>query len=125
MQLLNLLFMNSIGFGEIILLLIVLIPFLFLPIISLWKIFEKAGEPGWAAIIPVYHLIIIMKIADKPWWWGLLACIPYVGLVFSIWGTNLMVKKFGKTEAFTVGIVFLPFIFLPILGFGDARFSRN
>ena len=117
--------MNSIGFGEIILLLIVLIPFLFLPIISLWKIFEKAGEPGWAAIIPVYHLIIIMKIADKPWWWGLIACIPYVGLIFSIWGTNLMVKQFGKREEFTVGIVLLPFIFLPILGFGDARFSRN
>lgn len=125
MHLLNLLLANYLGFAEITLLVFVLIPFLILPIISLWRIFEKAGEPGWSAIIPIYNLVILMSIAGKPWFWGLLACIPYIGLIFSIWGTNLVVKQFGKTEWFTLGIILLPFIFLPILAFGEAKFTKQ
>lgn len=125
MQLLNPLLVSNLGSTEVILIFFVLIPFLILPIISLWRIFEKAGEPGWAAIIPIYNLVILMNIAGKPWWWGLLACIPYIGLIFSIWGTNLIVKQFGKTEGFTVGIVLLPFIFLPLLAFGEAKFTKQ
>lgn len=115
-----------VGFGivEITLVLIVLITFFFIPIISLWKIFEKAGEAGWQVIIPIYNLVILMKIVGKPWWWALLICIPYIGLIWPIWGTNLLVKRFGKTEAFTVGIIFLPYVFLPILAFGDAKYTK-
>ncbi len=91
-------------------------------IISLWKIFQKAGYQGWEAIIPIYNIYILLKIVGKPWWWLLLMCIPYVGLVWQIWSYNMLSKSFGKTEGFTAGLVLLPFIFFPILGFGDARY---
>ncbi len=88
-------------------------------IISFWKIFEKAGKPGWASIIPIYNIIILLEIIGKPWWWLLLLLIPGVNIIFGIWMLNLLSISFGKTEGFTVGLVLLPFIFLPILGFGE------
>lgn len=91
-------------------------------IISLWKIFQKAGYQGWEAIVPIYNIYILLKIVGKPWWWLLLMCIPYVGLIWQIWSYNMLSKSFGKTEGFTAGLVLLPFIFFPILGFGDARY---
>lgn len=91
--------------------------------ITMWIIFEKAGQPGWAALIPVYNLIVFMRIIGKPWWWILLWMIPYAQLVWIVWGYNLLAKKFGKSEGFTVGIVFLGFIFLPILAFGSATYE--
>lgn len=108
--------------SELILISIVLIPFIIIPIISFWKIFEKAGEPGWAALIPIFNLITLMKIIEKPWWWALLCIIPYLGMIWFIWSHNLMVKRFGKTESFTAGIIFLAPIFLPILAFGNSKF---
>ncbi len=101
------------------------IPFLIiwlLMIISLWKTFEKAGKPGWAAIIPFYNTYIMIEIVGKPTIWMLWCLLPCVNLVFSVWLTNLVSKSFGKSEGFTVGILFLPFIFWPILGFGDAKY---
>ena len=90
---------------------------------SLWKIFAKAGEPGWSGIIPIYNMIILAKIAEKPLWWGALVLIPGAGIVFQIWLWNRTVKRFGKSEGFTVGVILLPFIFLPILGFGSASYT--
>src|SRR5580765_5974094 len=55
-----------------------------LMIAALWKIFEKAGEPGWAAIIPIYNLFILLKIAGRPGWWLLLYFIPFVGFIIGI-----------------------------------------
>jgi uncharacterized membrane protein YhaH (DUF805 family) len=72
-------------------------------IIAQWKIYEKAGEPGWASIIPIYNVIILLKIIGKPWWWLLLFIIPLVNLVFAIWMLNLLAKSFGKSEGFTIG----------------------
>ncbi|MBN8684363.1 MAG: hypothetical protein J0L99_17070 [Chitinophagales bacterium] len=66
----------GLGGAELILISIVLIPFIIIPIISYWKIFEKAGESGWATLIPIYNLITLMKIIGKPWWWVLLCIIP-------------------------------------------------
>ncbi len=94
-----------------------------LMIASMWKIFEKAGKPGWACIVPIYSQLVLLEIVKKPWWWILLMIIPYVGMIWGIWSINLLVKKFGKTEGFTVGCVFLPFVFFPILAFGDNEFQ--
>jgi len=91
--------------------------------VTMWIIYEKAGQPGWAAIIPVYNLIVFFRIIEKPWWWIFLWLIPYAQLIWIIWGYNLLAKKFGKSTGFTVGIVFLGFIFLPILAFGSARYE--
>jgi len=87
-----------------------------------WKLFEKAGQPGWAAIIPIYNLIVLLKFVGKPTWWVILFLIPVVNYVFLIWTYNMLSKSFGKTEGFTVGLVLLGFIFLPILALGDAKY---
>ena len=93
-----------------------------LVIISIWRVFEKADQPGWAAIIPIYNLVVMAKIAGKPAWWGLLPLIPFLGIIWNIWIINLIAKNFGKDEGFTVGLVLLGFIFWPILGFGPAQY---
>jgi hypothetical protein len=92
---------------------------------AMWRVFEKAGRQGWEALIPIYNLYVMTQIIEKPGYWVLLMIIPYVGLIFNIWSWNLLVKKFGKDEGFTIGIIILPFIFIPILGFGDAQFIGN
>ncbi|WP_145857740.1 DUF5684 domain-containing protein [Pedobacter suwonensis] len=91
-------------------------------IVGMWKVFEKAGKPGWAAIIPIYNLIILLEIVGKPMIWILWLIIPCVNVVFAIWLYNLVSKSFGKSEGFTVGMVIFPYIFWPILGFGDAKY---
>jgi uncharacterized membrane protein YoaK (UPF0700 family) len=98
---------------------------LVLEIVALWFLFEKAGEPGWAAIIPIYNYLIAIKIAGKPWWWILLLLIPIANLVFYIMILNGLSKNFGKGSGFTVGLFFLRFIFLPILGFGKSTYSGD
>jgi len=92
-------------------------------IISSWKINTKAGQEGWACLIPIYSILILLRIARAPWWWILLMCIPFAGLVWSIWMINRVNKGFGKSDGFTVGCIFLPFIFLPILGLGPATYD--
>lgn len=91
-------------------------------IAGMWKTFEKAGKPGWAALIPIYNIYIMIEIVGKPSIWLLWCLIPCVNIVFSIWLINLVSKSFGKEEGFTVGLVLLGFIFWPILGFGSAKY---
>lgn len=95
---------------------------LIVAIAGMWKTFEKAGKPGWAAIIPIYNIYIMIEIVGKPSIWLLWCILPCVNIVFSIWLINLMSKSFGKEEGFTVGLVLLGFIFWPILGFGSAKY---
>ncbi len=102
---------------------IIQILLIILIIVSLWKIFEKAGKPGWAAIVPIYNLIVLLEIVGKPLWWIVLFLIPVVNIVFLIWVTNLLSKSFGKTEGFTVGLILLGFVFYPMLAFGDATYQ--
>ncbi|HEX4876855.1 MAG TPA: DUF5684 domain-containing protein [Chitinophagaceae bacterium] len=87
-----------------------------------WKVFVKAGQPGWAAIIPIYNIYIMTKIGGKPGYWTLLCLIPLVNIVFIIWLYNMISKSFGKDEGFTAGLILLGFIFWPILGFGSAKY---
>lgn len=92
-------------------------------IVSLWKIYSKANKPGWACLIPIYNIIVLLRIIGKPWWWIFLLLIPIVNIVFAIWMTNLLSKSFGKNEGFTIGLLFLPFVFYPLLGFGEAKYN--
>lgn len=91
-------------------------------VIGMWKIFEKAGKPGWAAIIPVYNYIVMLEIVGKPIWWIFLILFPCTSLIFGIWTLNLISKSFGQSEGFTIGLVLLPFIFYPVLGFGSYQY---
>ena len=88
-----------------------------------WKIYQKAGKPGWAVIIPIYNLIVLLEIVGKPVWWLFLYLIPGVNLVISIIVYHELSKSFGKDVAFTIGIVLLGIIFIPILGFGSATYT--
>lgn len=90
--------------------------------IGFWKVFEKAGQPGWASIIPVYNTILLLRIADKPWWWIFLLMIPFLNIYFLIIISIDVAKNFGKGTGFGLGLAFLGFIFYPILGFGSAQY---
>jgi hypothetical protein len=92
-------------------------------IIGLWKIFEKASKPGWAAIIPVYNIVVILEIIGRPLWWVLLMFIPFINVVVSVIMYMDLAKSFGKSAGFGIGLAFLHFIFAPILGFGSARYK--
>ena len=87
-----------------------------------WKVFVKAGQPGWACIIPIYNIYIMTKIAGKPGIWTLWCLIPIVNIVFVIWLYNMISKSFGHDEGFTVGLLLLGIIFWPILGFGNSKY---
>lgn len=92
-------------------------------IASLWKIFTKAGQPGWACIVPIYNLVVLLKIVNKPIWWIILMLIPIVNIVVLIIVIHALSKAFGKGVGFTIGLLLLGFIFYPILGFGDATYT--
>jgi len=96
---------------------------LVLMIAALWKIFVKAGEPGWAAIIPVYNLVVMLKIVGRPVWWIVLFLIPFVNLVMGFIVAFDLAKVFGKGAGFALGMIFLFPIFYPILGFGSAKYQ--
>lgn len=93
-----------------------------LMIVGMWKVFTKAGKPGWAAIIPIYNAIVLLEIAGKPIWWIILFLIPCVNLIIAILVSMGVAKNFGKSEAYGVGLALLPFIFYPLLGFSDAKY---
>ena len=97
-----------------------------LKIVSLWKIFKKAGKPGWASIVPIYNIYIMCEIAEKEWWYILLLCVPFVNIYVMIVLYNGMAKKFGKGGGFVVGMILLPVVFFPMLAFGkDATIVNN
>lgn len=89
---------------------------------GVWKTFEKAGKPGWAAIIPIYNIIVILEIAGKPLWWIILFLIPCVNIIVSLLVFIALAKSFGKSEVFGIGLWLFGFICFPILGFGDAKY---
>ena len=97
--------------------------FIVLMIASAWKIFTKAGQPGWASIIPIYNFIVMLKIVGKPWWWIIGMLIPFLNFIVLILVMVNMAKVFGKGVGFAIGLFLLGFIFLPILGFGDATYT--
>jgi hypothetical protein len=91
-------------------------------IVAAWKVFVKAGKPGWACIIPIYNAYVILKIAGRPGWWLLLYLIPVVDIVIHIIVMIDFARSFGKGAGFGIGLSFLSIIFMPILAFGDAKY---
>ena len=115
--------------GDVILIFVYIVVVVF-EIAALWKVFVKAGHPGWAAIIPIYNLYILLKIIGRPAWWLLLflagVIIPFVGwimlIVLGIIIAIDLAKSFAKSSGFAVGLFLLNFIFIPILGFGESQY---
>ena len=101
---------------------IIYIAIIVLMIAANWKIFTKAGKPGWAAIIPIYNIIVLLEIIGKPVWWIILLFIPIVNIVIGIIMVHGLSKSFGKGVGYTLGLIFLGIIFYPLLGFGDDKY---
>ncbi len=91
-------------------------------IVTQWKIYEKAGKPGWAVLIPIYNTIVLLEIINRPIWWIILFFIPVVNIVIAIITIFDLAKAFNKTAGFGVGLLLLPIIFYPMLAFGDAEY---
>jgi hypothetical protein len=84
--------------------------------------FTKAGKPAWAAVIPIYNVVLLLKLAGRPLWWLVLLCVPFVNLfVFLIMSIDIA-HNFGKRAAYGLGLTFLGFVFYPLLGFGNAHY---
>lgn len=113
--------MNNDGLGPIMIIIWLVVAVFY--IIVWWKLFTKAGRPGWAVLIPIYNLIVFIQIAGKPGWWILLYLIPIVNLVIYILIALGLAEKFGKGTGFAIGIIFLSFIFIPILALGSAKYK--
>ena len=92
-------------------------------IVAMWKIFTKAGQPGWASLIPIFNIYIWCKIVGRPGWWVILMLIPFVNFIIAIILCIDLAKSFGKGVGFGIGIILLGIVFLPILGFGDAQYQ--
>jgi hypothetical protein len=113
---------NVLSSGSSVVLLIYLIVLAAL-LIANWMLYSKAGRPGWASIIPIYSAYVLLKIVNRPGWWLILFLIPLVNVVIYIIVMLDLAKVFGKGGGLGVGLMFLPFIFIPILAFGDARYD--
>lgn len=92
-------------------------------IAGVWKVFTKAGKPGWACLIPIYNIVVMLQIVGRPLWWLILLIIPIVGIVVAFIVSIDMAKSFGKGTGFGIGLALLGFIFYPMLGFGDAKYQ--
>ena len=102
--------------------LIIYLAILAVIIIGAWKVFEKAGKPGWAAIVPIYNIIVLLEIVGRPLWFIVLFFIPCVNIAAGIIVAIDLAKSFGKDAVYGVGIALLGVVFVPMLGFGDAKY---
>ena len=91
-------------------------------IAGMWKIYTKANEPGWALFVPIYNFYALLKIVGRPTWWLLLLLIPLLNVVALVVYVDLA-KSFGKSTLYGLGLIFLPFVFMPMLGFGSAEYQ--
>lgn len=92
-------------------------------IAGMWKLFVKAGQPGWAAIVPIYNTYVLTQIAGRPILWFILTFVPCVNFVALILIMIDIAKSFGKSTGYAIGMILLPFIFIPMLGFSDAQYG--
>ena len=94
-----------------------------LSIVGLWKVFAKAGQPGWAAIVPIYNLVVLLQVVGRPIWWLILCLIPCVNIVIILLICIDLAKSFGKSAGYGIGIFLVPFILIPMLGFGADQYK--
>ena len=111
------------NFGLILFIIFVLAIAIF-AIVAFWKVFEKAGQPGWGVLIPIYNIYLFLLIAGRPTWWIILYLIPLVNIVVGIIVNIDIAKNFGKDAAFGLGLAFFGIIFYPILAFGSATYNK-
>ena len=111
----------AVAAGSIVYMLVVL-AIAIVVLVGLWKVFEKAGKPGWGAIVPLYNLYCLFEMTFGTGWLFLLIFVPCVGAIMTIIMWIKLAMAFDKGVGFGIGILFFPFMFVPMLGFGDAQY---
>jgi hypothetical protein len=111
---------DAVAIGTLLFMSVLYFAFIIALIAATWKIFTKAGQPGWASIVPFYGNIVLLRLTGRPGWWLLLLLIPFVNIIVGIIHYVEIAKSFGKGTGFTLGLIFLTPIFWPILGFGSS-----
>jgi len=117
---------SSVSGSKVLMLVVPILAIVLIAVVSQWKIFKKAGKPGWAAIVPVYNAWVLFEITGYPSWLALLSLVPFVNFIaaiVSILASFKLAKLFGKSDFFAVMNVLFPFVTLPILAFGKAEFQ--
>lgn len=114
---------SSMGTGYGIAYLVFLLVFYALIIVANWKIFTKAGKPGWASIIPFYNLYVLFEIVGMNGWLFLLLLVPIANIVIFIMYNIKLAQVFGKGTGFIIGLIFLQNIFTLILAFGSSQYQ--
>lgn len=106
-------------------LLIVMLVISLVILISIWKTFKKAGQPGWATLIPIYNTYVLTQIAKLPAYYILLTFIPVVN-IYAMFKINIEIAhNFGKSTGFGIILSLFSWIGYPILGFGNATYIDN
>ncbi|MGE5225699.1 MAG: DUF5684 domain-containing protein [Planctomycetaceae bacterium] len=108
--------------GAAVLFLVLFVAIWILAGVAYYGIFKKASRPAWGAFVPIYNLVLLLEVVGRPVWWVLLFFIPIVNVVIVILVYNDLSKSFGKGVGFTLGLIFLSWIFLMILSFGSATY---
>ncbi|GAC1400860.1 MAG: hypothetical protein NVSMB52_14580 [Chloroflexota bacterium] len=92
-------------------------------IVAVWKIFTKANQHGWAAIIPFYNYYVMLKLIGKPGWWLVGFFIPFVNIVLLGYVLYMIPKTFGKSTGFCAASIIVSFITYPMLAFGNDQYQ--
>jgi len=103
--------------------LVLMLAWLVFILVAGWKMYAKAGQPGWVAIIPIINILGLLKIVHRPWWWILLMLIPFVGFVVGIILMIDLAKAFGHGVGMALLLVFLTAIGFLVLGFGSSAYQ--
>jgi hypothetical protein len=110
--------------GMFIFMVIIYFAVVILLIASMWKVFVKAKQPGWAAIIPIYNVLVLLRVANRPWWWIFGYIIPFVSIIVAIVVYYDVAKAFGRGVGMLLLMIFIPIIGWPILGFGSDKYRK-
>lgn len=111
---------TAVAFGTI--MMIFAIVLMIVSVVAMWKIFEKAGKPGWAAVVPIYNLYVLYEISWGNGIYFLLLLIPFVNAFIGVLTIYKLGQNFGKETGFIIGMILLPIVFWPMLAFSDATY---
>jgi hypothetical protein len=116
---------SSAGSSPLVLLALIVVVVIAFYVVAYWRIFEKAGQPGWGVIVPLYNAYLWCKIAGRPEWWMILLFIPLVNIAIALILALDIAKRFSKSDGFGIGLWLLSFVFIPILGYGTAQYAPS
>lgn len=106
--------------GIVIVYLVVILAITAALVAGMWKMFQKANKPGWAAIVPIYNVVVMCEISGAPLWWIILLFVPFVNIVFSIMLYVYFVKSYGKDTGMIILSILFPYVMYPIFGFSKS-----